>query len=96
MEALKLANHVRLERVKLKRRVSDGEVSVMAALTDPLAATALVFDVLTWQQRWGDKRATRALTSAGINGQSRCGRLTPRQLRALNAVISRQGSPSGN
>jgi hypothetical protein len=75
MAALERANEKRIEVSKLKQRVRSGELPASAVITiapeilrartrdcKPVTAT----DVLSWQFRWGRKRAERFLTQLDI------------------------------
>jgi hypothetical protein len=75
MAALERANEKRIEVSKLKQRVRSGELPASVVITiapdilrartrdcKPVTAT----DVLSWQFRWGRKRAERFLQQLGI------------------------------
>ena len=58
MQALQRANEVRLARAALKRRISDGAITVdEVILTSPWeAASMTIAELLTSQRRWGSTR----------------------------------------
>lgn len=90
LNALELANRIRLARSKLKRRIHAGELSIGEVLTDiPEAMRSMqVLDLLMSQRRWGRARSRRVLTATGIPEQKHLETLTDRQRGALLAVLS--------
>ena len=61
MQALQLANRVRLARSRLKRRVAGGEIGVAEVVTTcPWEAQTMeIGELLCSQRRWGRKRCHR-------------------------------------
>lgn len=85
MQALALANTVRLRRSELRRKVADGTMSVMTAINDPACARTLLMDVLAWQKNWSPSKATTVLRRLAFNDSVFCGQMTARQ----RAILSR-------
>ena len=85
MEALVLANEVRLARADLKRRVKDGETDIREVLREvpEEVASMKVFDLLAAQHRWGRQRVLRLMRDAELSESKRLGELTERQRRVL-------------
>ena len=89
MEALRLANEIRDGRVKVKRRLFAGDLSLEEALQDPSCQTARVLDLLIAQRRWGHSRANKALIAAdNIWPNRQVRQLTDRQRKLLIAVVA--------
>jgi hypothetical protein len=61
MDALHLANQLRLARAQARKDVGAGRRTVADVLADPCCATARVHEVLMWQARWGVQSANRFL-----------------------------------
>lgn len=93
LRALELANQVRLARAALKRRVRDGQVSVAQVVeASPWETYSMpIGELLRSQQRWGEKRARRALLPIGVPENKPIGQLTERQRLALVAALDRSG-----
>jgi len=85
MRALERANEIRLARAELKRRIADGEVSVVDVLLDvpDHAVNWAVADLLMSQRRWGESRCRKFLWRNRINETKNVGALTERQRRLL-------------
>ena len=83
--ALSRANHIRLRRGMLKQQVRRGRVRLVDVLADPPEEmlTCSIAEVLQWQERWGEVRATRLLRRLGISELRAVGWLTDRQRRLL-------------
>ena len=83
--ALERANHVRLARAVLKRRLRAGEVVAAEAIlrgsrdTDTMTVTELLLS----QRGWGPRRAAKMLSESKTLGS-----LTERQRLTLAAVLS--------
>jgi len=104
LRALARANEVRLARAGLKKRVSDGEISVADVIlgTPWEAETMPVLDLLMSQRRWGLTRCRKFLQSIPMSENKAIGTMTERQriamahtLRALSgpsAVAARRGN----
>jgi hypothetical protein len=88
--ALERANHVRLTRATLKRRLRAGEVAAADAIlrgsrdTD----TMTVAELLVSQRGWGPTRSAKMLRSASLSERRTLGSLTERQRVMLAAVLS--------
>lgn len=93
LAALARANLVRLARAGLKRRIAEGELSVVGVLMDPPweAAGMTVSDLLTSQRRWGATRCRKLLNPLHITETRTVGSLTERQRRALAGLL--RGEP---
>lgn len=89
MRALQRANEVRLARAALKRRVADGDVTVVdVLLSQPWeAASMTIVELLVSQHRWGTTRARKLLAGLGMPETKTVGSLTERQRRMLAAVV---------
>ena len=90
MQALELANRVRLARATLKRRVGSGEMTAAEVIvTCPWEAETMpIMDLLMSQRRWGRTRCRKFLTSIQMSETKRVGSLTDRQRRTLAALLS--------
>ena len=88
--ALERANHVRLARAVLKRRLRAGEVVAAEAIlrgsrdTDTMTVTELLLS----QRGWGPRRAAKMLRSVSLSESKTLGSLTERQRLTLAAVLS--------
>jgi len=93
MQALELANRVRLARATLKRRVGTGDLSVAEVIvTCPWEAESMpIMDLLMSQRRWGRTRCRKFLTSIRMSETKTVGSLTERQRRTLAALLSARG-----
>lgn len=93
MQALELANRVRLGRAALKRRVGDGDLTAAEVIvTCPREAESMsVMDLLMSQRRWGRTRCRKFLTSIQMSETKTIGSLTERQRRTLTALLSAKG-----
>jgi hypothetical protein len=93
MQALELANRVRLARATLKRRVGSGELTVAEVIvTCPWEAESMpIMDLLMSQRRWGRTRCRKFLTSIRMSETKTVGSLTERQRRTLAALLSARG-----
>ena len=93
MQALEMANRVRLARAALKRRVSSSEITAAEVIvTCPWEAESMpVMDLLMSQRRWGRTRCRKFLTSIQMSETKTVGTLTERQRRTLAALLSAKG-----
>jgi len=88
--ALERANHVRLARAVLKRRLRAGEVVAAEAIlrssrdTDTMTVTELLLS----QRGWGPTRSAKVLRSVSLSEGKTLGSLTERQRVTLAAVLS--------
>lgn len=85
MDALRRANQVRLARAQTRRQVAAGELSVgQVILNCPQELrTMTVFELLTAQRRWGDKRSRDLLVEMGLPETKSLGAMTERQRRLV-------------
>ena len=79
IQALNLANRIRLARADLKRQVRAGNVSLSEALNHPDVGNMSVSELLQAQHRWGQGRTRKFLSSNGIGENRTIGRMTDRQ-----------------
>jgi hypothetical protein len=93
MQALELANRVRLARADLKRRVATGQLEAAEVIvTCPWEAESMVIgDLLMSQRRWGRTRCRKFLRSIQMSETKSIGSLTERQQRTLAALLSAKG-----
>jgi hypothetical protein len=93
MQALELANRVRLARATLKRRVgSDDLTAAEVIVACPWEAESMpIMDLLMSQRRWGRTRCRKFLTSIRMAETKTVGSLTERQRRTLAALLSAKG-----
>ena len=93
MQALELANRVRLARAELKRRVGRGEVTASeVVVTCPWEAESMaISDLLVSQRRWGRTRCRKFLASIQMSENKSVGSLTDRQRRTLAALLEAKG-----
>jgi hypothetical protein len=97
LHALEQANHVRLARADLKRRVRVGGLTAAEViLASPWQTrTMSVCELLMSQRRWGRTRSRRLLLSLQVSENKRIGTLTERQRRALAAVLTARAPAAG-
>jgi hypothetical protein len=81
LDALDRANHIRVRRAQLKRRLKSGEMSFQQVLLDPpdYVLTAKVYDMLLAVPRLGRVRAGRMLGQCRISQSKTIGGLSDRQ-----------------
>jgi hypothetical protein len=91
LRALEQANHVRLARAELKRRVKAGRLSAAEViLTCPWQARTMSLDELLVSQRsWGRTRVRRLLRALPVAENKQVGTLTERQRLAIAAGLNR-------
>ena len=89
LQALEIANRVRLARARLKRRIAAGEIRAAAVVSScPWEAQSMsISDVLMSQKRWGLARCRRVLVAIGVPENKHVGTLTDRQRAALIAEL---------
>lgn len=86
LQALALANAVRLAIADVRVEVKSGSLSVRAALGDERAAHMTVFQLLAAQQGWGPHRTATALELVKLPERKRVLELTARQQELVVAV----------
>lgn len=93
MEALKLANQIRIGQSQIRRQVGEGFVGVMHAIDSDLCRNLLVVNVLQWQKHWGRRLSSRLMQDLAISEHTTCGNLTVRQRRLIARYLrtSRRG-----
>ena len=81
MDALARANHIRVRRAELKRRLKSGDTTIGSVLAEPpdYVLTAKVYDMLMAVPRMGRVRAGRLLTLCRISQSKTIGGLSERQ-----------------
>lgn len=89
IRALERANHVRLVRAELKRRVAYGDIEVADVILHcPWEAHGMaVADLLMSQRRWGATRSRKIMALLPLSERKTVGSLTSRQRGALAAVL---------
>jgi hypothetical protein len=87
--ALSHANHVRVARARLKRRLGSGRGSAAEIISDPPfdLVTMPVGKILLSQRGWGPVRSRRLLQSVSVPERKQVGTLTVRQRLALVACL---------
>jgi hypothetical protein len=87
--ALSHANHVRVARARLKRRLASGHGSAAEIISAPPynLVTMPVGQILLSQPGWGPVRSRRLLQSVSVPERKQVGTLTLRQQRALVACL---------
>ena len=90
LRALEQANHVRLARAQLKRRVKAGGLAAAeVVLTSPWQTrTMSVGELLMSQRGWGRVRTRRLLLSLAVPENKQIATLTERQRLAIAAVLT--------
>ncbi len=90
LRALEEANHVRVARADLKRRVKAGGLAAtQVILTSPWQArTMSVGELLMSQQGWGRVRTRRLLVSLVVPENKHIATLTERQRLAIAAMLT--------
>jgi hypothetical protein len=92
LRALKGANHIRVARADLKRRLRSGETAAAETIlrcsrdTD----TMTVGELLRSQPGWGPRRSTVMLRGVSMSERKTLGSLTERQ-RVMLAAVLRSG-----
>jgi hypothetical protein len=89
LQALQRANHVRLARAALKRRIAEGELAVAEVVLScpPEVAGMAVCDLLMSQRRWGRTRCRKFLGAIPLAENKTIGSMTDRQRRALASML---------
>lgn len=98
MQALQVANEVRLARAALKRSIRAGERDAAeVVLTCPwMAETMPLGELLRSQKQWGHARARKLLRSAGLGETKALNALTQRQRMMLSELLSGAGGVNGS
>lgn len=94
--ALDAANKIRVDRAKLHRQVSAGEVSARRILevTPPSAEKVEVFSFLHWLPMTGRRRALQIMRRAGVPGYRQLAELTDDQRASLLGAIESGTHPA--
>ena len=89
MQALQVANKVRLARAELKRKIGLGTLTVAEVIvTCPSEACSMtIAELLTSQRRWGTTRASKFLADIGMPETKTVGSMTERQRGLLAAMV---------
>lgn len=98
LRALARANEVRLARATLKKRVSEGEISVAEVVlqTPWEAETMPVLDLLMSQRRWGLTRCRRFLQCIPMSETKTVGSMTERQRNAMARMLAALPAAAGS
>jgi hypothetical protein len=88
--ALDRANHIRIARSALKRRLRAGEIAAAEAILRGSSDTdtMTVAELLRSQPGWGPKRSSKVLRSVFLSDAKTLGALTERQRVTLAGVLS--------
>lgn len=89
MQALAKANEVRLARAGVKRQIAHRELTVAAVILEPPACcmSMTMAELLCSQWRWGTDTTSKFLAKIRMPETKTVGSLTPRQRRALAAIL---------
>lgn len=89
MEALELANRIRIQRAQLKKDIRSGEASIYELIDNPpvWAGGMKVAHVLCAMRGVAEVRAQKLLTHAGVSDRKNLGGLSPRQRKALKQAL---------
>jgi hypothetical protein len=90
--ALERANHIRLERAELRRRIARGELRAATVISDPPEAALSwpLYDVLIAQRGWGETRVRKLIWRNGLPDRKTLGALTTHQRQVIaNALGER-------
>jgi hypothetical protein len=90
LHSLERADHVRLARADLKRRLRSGEVAAAETILRCSRDTAsmTVGELLRSQRGWGPRRSALMLRSVSVSEGKTLGSLTERQRVMLAAVLT--------
>jgi hypothetical protein len=94
MDALKLANEIRLGRAKLKQQVGAGTITVADVIADApdCAGSMTIAELVSSQRRWGTTRTSKLLAGIGMPETKTIGSLTLRQRGLLIGLLGFEGS----
>jgi len=89
LQALQVANEVRIARASLKRSIRAGEHRVAEVLLACpwMAETMSLGELLRSQKRWGRARAQKLLRTAGLSESKTLASLTQRQRLMLSDLL---------
>lgn len=89
MQALSIANRVRLARAALKNEIAAGERTAATVITQcpSEAETMTVFDLLCAQRHWGAYRSRKLCAVALITEAKTVGSLSDRQRKVLADLL---------
>lgn len=88
MDALAVANEIRLARAKVKGKIRRGEQSLADALAEDCVQTMSLFGLLRAQPRWGDRRAAVFCEALGVSEVKPIGGLTDRQRVEIGRLLA--------
>jgi hypothetical protein len=88
--ALDRANHIRVARARLKRRLRAGELAVADAIVPGSSETdtMTVAELLRSQRGWGPKRSSKVLRLVSLSDSKTLGALTERQRATLLGILN--------
>jgi hypothetical protein len=78
LQALKSGNEKRFRVAGLKKSLMAGSITISEILQHPDIQGYKLFEVLTWQRRWGQERAQKLIDELNAFNPT-VGNLTPRQ-----------------
>lgn len=87
MEALRIANRVRIAAAEVRSEILAGTLSVAEALCDERAQAMAVFDLLKAQYRWGEARARGIVRAFHMTEWLKVRDLTDRQRHMLEGAL---------
>lgn len=88
LAALREANRIRSVRAATKRRIMEGEVSLLDLRDDPDMATAKVVDFLLAEPGIGRVKAHRILQAAATSPSKTFGGVTDRQWATITRIVT--------
>lgn len=88
LDALALANGIRLARAQVKRELVGGAITIEEAFDHWAVQSMAVADLLRAQNRWGRTRARKLLSRLAIAENRPVARLTQRQRVSILAALS--------
>ena len=89
MQALAMANRIRLARAEVKRQIACREITAAEVILDPpvCCMSMTMAELLCSQWRWGTDTTSKFLAKICMPETKTVGSLTPRQRRALAAIL---------
>ena len=84
LEALAIANEIRLGRTRIKREVAAGaSLQAIVKETPECCYTATTGEVVTWPRGWAKTKGDRLLSRATVSRTRKLGNLTDRERGSL-------------
>lgn len=82
------ANEVRNGRLRVKRELKGGEITVFEALSSEFSAKVAVYDLLISQHYFGHMRSLAVLDDAKVSEKRLVGSLTDREISTIAALCA--------